>query len=298
VAPKGVPLSVIFYDLIPYVRRQEHFDHWSQLTRISYKKRLERIIHPDVVVLAISEFTKQDLLRHVAIDEARVKPIMAGLNHLVDRAKLPSEAEARAVVRSQKLKEPFFLSVGGLDPHKNFIVSLNAFQALPKELGANLVIVGGFNDPRKQMIEQRLRALGLKSVVFTGYLSNEDLVALYRSASALLFPSAYEGFGFPALEAMACGCPVLCSNAASIPEVVGDAAIQHEPDDFKGLAMSMMRILHEPGLRSQLIEKGFKRSELFTWERTADLTLAAWEEFLTRRQMRTEADTVTYSARS
>jgi len=120
--------------------------------------------------------------------------------------------------------------------------------------------------------------LNLKDdVIFTGYIGSEDLPQLYNACDLFVFPSLYEGFGFPPLEAMACGSPVVCSNASSLPEVVGDAAVLVEPMDIDSLAESMYKVLNDQRLRGELVDKGLERAKLFSWKKAAQKTLSIYQ---------------------
>ena len=138
--------------------------------------------------------------------------------------------------------------------------------------------------PRKwkyARILQAVEELELEAhTIFTGYIPDEDLPAIYSGADLFVFPSLYEGFGLPPLEAMACGTPVVCSNAASLPEVVGDAAIMVDPYDVEGLAQAMRRVLADRDLQEDLRQRGLERAKLFSWEKTARETMQVYEKVL------------------
>jgi glycosyltransferase involved in cell wall biosynthesis len=134
---------------------------------------------------------------------------------------------------------------------------------------------------KSKSMAKKIRTLGLeKTVVYAGEVSLDRLIELYRSADLFVFPSFYEGFGLPVLEAMACGCPVVTSNTTSLPEVVGDAGIMVEPSDVHGLAKAMYDVLTNDGLRRDMIKKGLRRAKMFSWEKTATETLSAYAEVL------------------
>jgi alpha-1,3-rhamnosyl/mannosyltransferase len=141
-----------------------------------------------------------------------------------------------------------------------------------------LVIAGAW-DPRYPESRQRAKALALEEAVhFLGPIAEEDLPTLYSGAVAFVFPSEYEGFGLPVLEAMACGTPVACSSTSSLAEVAGDAALLFDPTDVADIADALTHLLHEPGLRADLRERGLRRAAQFSWERTARDTLAVYRQ--------------------
>lgn len=169
------------------------------------------------------------------------------------------------------LGENFFIAVGSGDPRKNMGIIPLALQAA--RLNIPLVVVGWSGWTQKRTCQCR--------VIPLGYVPNEDLAGLYSGATALIYPSLYEGFGLPILEAMACGCPVICSRAASIPEVAGDAAVYlDDPKDWEGLGKLLQQVASDKPLRERLSHKGLARAALFSWEKTARQTLNVFEKIL------------------
>jgi glycosyltransferase involved in cell wall biosynthesis len=175
------------------------------------------------------------------------------------------------------LPERYVFCVGTIEPRKNLTTLLEAYQAL-RSRGFNfkLVIVDKKGWLYKGFF-RRLRELGLEGeVVFPGFIPDEDLPALYSAAELFVFPSLYKGFGLPPLEAMACGTPVIASNASSLPEVVEEAGIMVEPRDVSGLTEAMRRVLTDEGKRREMREKGLRQAARFSWERTAQETLEVY----------------------
>jgi glycosyltransferase involved in cell wall biosynthesis len=164
---------------------------------------------------------------------------------------------------------PYVLSVGTLQPRKNYIRLMQAFDALPvaRETDFQLLIAGGrgwrYDDVLHEAVQRGAR------VRLVGFVDDADLPALYRHAAAFVFPSLYEGFGLPVLEAMACGAPVVCSNVSSLPEVAGDAALLVNPRDVAALADAMARVLWDDALRQTMVQRGVAQAAQFTWERAA-----------------------------
>ena len=265
IAPR-IPLSVLFYDLIPIKVRQFHFDNWDEYTKGWYLRRLEEVKEFSDLLMGISESTCRDIQEVVQPKKAEICSILAGFHPLSGHQGIKKE-------RTQK-----FLSVGGLDGHKNFQSSLKAFEMiLPKYPDAKLLVAGCKSDHHKQRFyDQVCRAGNQQSVQFLGYVSDEQLASLYSEVSALLFPSLYEGFGFPILEAMAHGCPVICSNAASLPEVAGDAAIKIDVLNTAAFAKKLEMVLTDKSLRDELSRKGIERSHQFSWMTVASKTWDAW----------------------
>jgi glycosyltransferase involved in cell wall biosynthesis len=200
----------------------------------------------------------------------------------VDAAYRPLEDTAALATLAGKygLPEEIILYVGTLEPRKGLDTLLDAYARLAGEVCHHLVIAGKrgwYTDLLFRLVER----LGIAGRVhFTDYVPDEDLPGLYNLADLFVFPSRYEGFGLPPLEAMACGVPVITTTAASLPEVVGDAALLVSPGDAEALAAALRRGLVDAGLRADLRGRGVKRARCFTWEATARRTLQVYEELL------------------
>jgi len=240
-------------------------------------------------VLADSDATRRDLMRYYRIPEERIVVVYPGR----DEALTPvSNPQALHSVHSRYgLSKHYFLYVGTLQPRKNLVRLVEAFAALTVAIRAaskqgeeggepvepQLVLAGAKGWLYAEIFD-RARSLGLGDhVVFTGYVPDADLPALLSGALAFVFPSLYEGFGLPVLEAMACGTPVICSNASSLPEVGGDAALLVDPLDVDAWANAMQQILWDPGLRAALVERGMEQVQRVSWERGASEVLRVLE---------------------
>ncbi|MEN6479184.1 MAG: glycosyltransferase family 1 protein [Anaerolineales bacterium] len=254
-------------------RQQRLYLDWS--TR--WSARVAR----QVVVDSLA--TQQDLVTHYGTDPRKVRvayPAGRDLCALVDAA-----ADAERLARFG-LHSGYILAVGTIQPRKNLLVLLEAFAALlradrlPAE--ARLVLAGRAGWLSDETLA-RAQADDLREhVTITGYVTDAELAALYRGAMALAFPSLYEGFGLPVLEAMQCGVPVICSTSSSLPEIAGSgadaAALLVAPDDLPGWQTALDRVYHEPALRESLRARGRERAMAFSWERCARAVLAAIEE--------------------
>ncbi|RMF31735.1 MAG: glycosyltransferase family 1 protein, partial [Chloroflexi bacterium] len=181
---------------------------------------------------------------------------------------------------------PFILSVGTLQPRKNYVRLIRAFHRLTamgvtwEGVLPHLVIAGGRGWLFDAIFAEGERLGVADRVHFPGFVAEEDLPALYRSAALFAFPSLYEGFGLPILEAMACGVPVVASNASSLPEVVGEAGLLVEPTDEEGLAQAMARLLTDRPLREALIRRGLDQARRFTWPKAAEQLVALYHRLL------------------
>jgi len=229
------------------------------------------------LILADSENTRRDVVDLLGIPSARVKVLYAG----VDRRFRPVE-RTEEVRSGYRLPERFILSVGTLEPRKNYEGLIEAFALLKEELpgaGSIKLVIVGQKGWLYGGIFTRVKELGLEEeVFFPGYVADEDLPALYSAAELFVYPSLYEGFGLPPLEAMACGTPVVASDAPCLPEVLGDAALFAPSGDPQALASAMEKALSDLDLRMRLRERGFKRAEHFTWEKSARRLLGIYKD--------------------
>ncbi|MCL5264948.1 MAG: glycosyltransferase family 4 protein [Chloroflexi bacterium] len=232
------------------------------------------------VVIADSESTKADIVRLLGIPSERIRVVYLAAD---ERFKpVEDSAALEGVRRKYGLRDSFVLYLGGLDARKNVVSLAKAFAVASRELGADiqLAIAGQPMSGSKLFpdIHGAVRELGIeRSVVFLGLVAEDDRPLLYSAAKLFAFPSLYEGFGLPPLEAMACGSPVVCSNTSSLPEVVGDAAITCEPTDHLRLAEAMLQVLTDGDLRAELRRRGLARSQSFDWKKTAEETLSVYE---------------------
>jgi len=270
------PSSVVtIHDLIPLLfpgnlRSKAAQMYYTTMIKLTTKKA-ERII-------AVSNRTKEDLIKNLGISVRKITVIPEA----ADERYRPLEKEKgdfRTVLKKYASHQ-FLLYVGNYKPHKNLIRLVEAFdQALPElPKGSQLVIVGP-RDKRYPEIGRLVKKLALeKSVILAGYVSEEELLILYNSATAFVFPSLYEGFGLPPLEAMACGLPVISSNLSSLPEVVGKAALSINPEDVEDMRRAIVGVFSDEELRQDLRRKGLARAKKFSWEKTAEMTLEVYEE--------------------
>jgi glycosyltransferase involved in cell wall biosynthesis len=227
-------------------------------------------------IITISESTRRDVLKHYRLDPAKIDVIPEGVEPRFTPA--VGAEQVNAVRQAYDLPARFILFVGTIEPRKNLMTLLEAFAALRvKHPQVGLVIAGG-KGWLYQSFFDRLSALGLQDVVkLTGFVADEQLPALLNAAEVFAFPSHFEGFGLPPLEAMACGVPVVCSNASSLPEVVGEAGLLVAPDDLHAWVEALDRLLSDPALRQDLRGRGLARARQFTWEAAARQTLAVYE---------------------
>lgn len=237
------------------------------------------IVHSLDAVITDSQCSKKDICEYLHMDEDKIMVVPASAGK---QFRPLDYTEVEKVTTRYHLTQPYILYVGALEPRKNLLRLVEAFGrinlALPQY---KLVLVGASRLWKNDRMTQLVAELGLQDrVIFTGYVPDEDLPAVYNGADLFCFLSLYEGFGLPVLEAMACGTPVVTSNTSSLPEVAGDAAMLVDPYDVDAIATAMRRVIEEPGLAQELREKGLARASQFTWEKTARETIAVYEKVL------------------
>ncbi len=213
--------------------------------------------------VVVSECTKQDILRHFAIKEEKIKVIHLG----ADERFKPAEAKAQEAVKSKyDLHQPFLFSVGSV-PRKNIDGIIRAFAASKAKTNFTLVLGSNMDTDKYR---QRARQWGVEpQVKILSHLTDEDVVALFSCCHAFVFPSLYEGFGLPILEAMQCGAAVITSNGSSCPEVAGDAAVLVDPNNIQEISAAINEICQNNQLRQDLVQKGFGQAKRFSWDNFA-----------------------------
>jgi glycosyltransferase involved in cell wall biosynthesis len=275
VAPFGRVLTL--HDMIPFIYPETH----ARLTNMLFRRYIPRSLRFVDRIITDSESSRTDIVRFLRFPAERVNAIPIGAApHFA-----PTSPEERQRVRQRYgLPNNYILTVGSLNPRKNLETLFSAFhQLLQRSLPHKLVIVGP-TAWKSAGIFQRMRSLGIeRDVVLTGFVGDADLPALYGGASVFVFPSLYEGFGLPPLEAMACGTPVVTSNRSSLPEVVGDAGLLVDPHDADAIATAIERLAADSELSAGLIDRGLARARSFTWERAAHAHRRVYQEVSSRR---------------
>jgi glycosyltransferase involved in cell wall biosynthesis len=225
-------------------------------------------------LVAISEHTKKDLTGILGVPPEKVTVTHLAADGLY-HGPVPDEEVLRFRLR-HGLERPFFLYTGNISPRKNLKVLLEAFAQVKDRIDADLVVTGGLS--WSDSWTKWVRGLGIEDRVRRlGYVERQDMPVLYASAMAFVFPSLFEGFGLPVLEAQALGVPVICSNATSLPEVAGDSALMVDPADTAGLARALEQVAGDAGLRQKLADKGRENVRRFSWRNTAEKTLEVFE---------------------
>ena len=260
---------ITVHDLIP-LRFPRRF---SPLTRY-YRHYLPLILQQAKHIICDSQATARDLVDFFGISVNKITPILLAHDASNFRPIAPTET-------NQNYSCPYFIYLGRHDPHKNLARLIEAFAAIPNNLECQLWIVGSSDKRYTPKLQAQVLELGIeKQVKFLNYLPYEQLPILLNQAIALVFPSLWEGFGLPVLEAMACGTPVITSNLASLSEVAGDAALLIDPENTVEITSAMTAIAENSQLRSQLSRLGRERASQFSWKKTAEETQLVLQSFL------------------
>jgi glycosyltransferase involved in cell wall biosynthesis len=278
VVPLGYrgPFTVTVHDLAIY----RHPDLFPSKQGFSVKYLVPKTVDRADRIIAVSESTKKDVQEFFEVPEDKISVVYEGV--LSERYETRSKAEISSLRSRFGISGDYLLFVGTLEPRKNLIRLLEAFYLFLERRPdlkdtIQLVITGGKGWLYDSIFEEvESRKLGNR-VIFTGYLATEELTSLYTNALASIYPSLYEGFGLPVLEAMSAGLPVITSNTSSMPEVAGSAALLVDPLDTEGLSRSLEKVIDDKDLRSELSRKGRRQAKLFSWQRAAEETLKVYK---------------------
>jgi glycosyltransferase involved in cell wall biosynthesis len=275
----GADYVVSVLDLIPH-RLPELYSQGKSRARFQLGRFLERqSMKRARGLITISDYTRKDLRDLLGIADERI-----AVTHLGVSAELApaDESDVAAFRRRHQLRPGYLLYVGGIDRRKNVGFLLEVVRVITAERpDTELVLAGRYrDDPDFPGLVERIQRAGLERVVrLLGYVSEEELPALYSGAAVFLYPSLYEGFGLPPLEAMACGAPVVASDRTALPEVLGRAALLADPERVAEFAAAARAVLDHPERRRELAEAGREQARQFTWEATAAATLEAYRRF-------------------
>ena len=276
----GFPFSwdlnvvVTIHDLIPY--------NMPETVGPSYLERFFRDI-PNIIsnskgIITVSEYSKKDILRffpNCPADKIYVTPLAANNNF----KPIPKSKCKECLKNNYNITDPYILYLGGFSSRKNVLGLIHAFRNIIKDLKKpHKLLLGGSIKDEGLLLKEYVHTNGLdKDVIFTGYLNDIDLPLFYNGCEAFVYPSLYEGFGLPPLEAMSCRKPVITSNITSIPEVTLDSAILIDPLNIDELSSSILTLLNSEDLKEEFSEKGYKRSLQFSWRQTAIDTFDAYK---------------------
>lgn len=273
----NTPVSVILYDLIPLLSPEHYLKPNSQfekyyLRKISYLRSASKYY-------AISDFTRDEGLAHLDIPEDKAVTISAAVEPFFRRLDIDKN-EAADIKKKFGICRPFILCAGGSDDRKNLPRLVEAYAALPKQLRNkyHLLLAGRMSECHTAKLKHTARSKGLNNdeLIFTDFISDKELIQLYNLCELYVFPSWREGFGLPALEAMACGVPVICANTSSLPEVIDLADALFDPFDVAAISQKMAQALEDGSFRERLRKHGLRQAKNFSWDETARRSFEAW----------------------
>jgi glycosyltransferase involved in cell wall biosynthesis len=271
------PSVVTIHDLSQILYSQTHEPRRARKAR----QRLPLMTRTATIVITPTEAVRQEVHKHLQVPLNRIVAIAEAARSSFRPLDLKSAA---TVLEQLQITKPFVLYVGTVEPRKNLLTLVRAFEEVvsDRDLPLRLVMAGRKGWMVDDLFLQVKKSPASERISFTGYLSDHDLCALYSSCALFVYPSLYEGFGLPPLEAMACGAPVIASSIPSISEVVGDAAVLVDPSDGASLAQAIISLLGDEELRKELASKGLQRTAELSWERTAQLTRTVYDQALAR----------------
>lgn len=281
---KGQLFSATLYDLIPLRFQDNYFEN------INFKKwyysRLNYLSQMDLL-FAISEASRQDAIKLLNVDPKRIITIPGGVSSAF-KPVVDYNAERRRIQKKYKIKDKFLLYTGGDDYRKNIKAAIHAFALLPENIrySCQLVIACAIENSRKEKYLAAARQVGLidEDVIISGFVPEEDLVGLYSTCDLFIFPSLYEGFGLPILEAMSCGAPVIGGNNSSIKELINIQEALFDSRSVESIAHKMCEVLTDSNLERQLRQYSLVRAPQLNWEKSAEVALEAWDEALSSTQ--------------
>lgn len=275
---RSTPVSVSLYDLIPLLNAERYLTP-SESYKRNYFRKIE-FVRRAACLLTISESSRQEAITHLGAEAVSVVNVSAASDDIFRPVAIASENAGRIRAKYAILR-PFLLYSGGGDERKNLVSLVKAFAALPQALRCKyqLVLAGKILSDEVAAIrtEQGRLGLGSEDIVFTGYVPDEDLASLYCLCTAFVFPSFHEGFGLPALEAMACGAAVIGASTSSIPEVIGRADALFDPHDLADMSGRIAQVLEDENFRSSLAAHGRQQAMNFSWDLTARRAIDAFE---------------------
>jgi len=250
-----------------FFSKRDNFWHWLQ----DYKSQARTAGH----LIAVSEFTRQDIIKNLSVNPERITKIYSGINPFYRR--LPAnDKNLKEFRRTRQMEKPFLFYLGTIEPRKNILAIIRSFNILKTENSfqdLRLVIAGSKGWLYEEVFRQAADSKFREDIIFWGSATLEETLYLYNSAEAFVYPSFFEGFGFPPLEAQACGLPVITSDRSSLPEVMGDSAVMVDPWRIDDMALALQDVLTSESKRRKLRKAGLANIKRFDWKKTAEETI-------------------------
>jgi glycosyltransferase involved in cell wall biosynthesis len=268
IPPSDCKRIVTIHDITPILYPETH----TAKINNNFKLVINKIKKEKVQVLTDSESSKQDLIKYADVNENLIDVVYLGS----EKRNKNLDSGKKLMINDVEIGKKYILSVGTREPRKNLKCVIEAFNLIAKKYsGIELVIAGKYGWGDQELTNQQIYKPRIKIL---GFVKQEDLVRLYKNAICLVYPSLYEGFGLPVLDAMSLGCPVITSNVSSLPEVGGDAVLYVDPKYTEDIKNSMIRIIESNELREELINKGLEQVKKFSWEKCARETRKVYEK--------------------
>ena len=275
---KVCPSVVVIHDIISKV----HPEWFVRDRRLLFEDLFLREVRRAERIVTVSEYSKRDIVEVLKVDASKVVAVPNAPDEIF--RPVEDEQALREVRERYGLREGFIFTVGAIHTRRNLIRLIEAVALAEKKLRSELqLLVIGEPAPFSPPVDLRgaARRCGLEErMVHVEYVSDQDLLLLYNACGLFAYPSLYEGFGLPVIEAMACGTPVACSRATSLPEVAGEAAVYFDPNDAEDIAEALVKILSSEELKRELSRAGIERASTFSWRRTAEEILGVFEEIV------------------
>ena len=271
---KQIPVIATVMDIIPFVHPEWVSKRLRTFKNFAFKKSILSAEH----IITISEYSKQDIMHQFSISENHISVVPLGVDK---KYFLRIEKDKKqSTLDKYNIHKNFFLFIGTLQPRKNIIRIIEAYTQLPMEIKEeNVLIIVGQNGWETDELLEKIEYLEKSGYgTWLDYVEDTEVLALFQSATALVYPSLYEGFGLPIIEAFASQCPVISSNTTSIPEVAGDAALLVDPLSIVEISNAMQLLAQDIPLRQKLVKKGISRVNQFTWEKSIEKHLEVFEK--------------------
>jgi glycosyltransferase involved in cell wall biosynthesis len=272
---KSIKIMTI-YDLT-FIKYPEYINN----SVLAYKHRVEKALKWTDLIITISESSKQDIIEYLGVNSNQIYVTPLGIRYHQNYLYSQDKSKLNYSI-NYDFSQPYLLFVSTIEPRKNIISLIQAFNLLKEtqKIPHNLVLIGGKGWLYEPIFKEIENSPYRENIYHLNYLSDELVALFYSNADVFVYPSYYEGFGLPVLEAMTLGCPVITANTSSLPEVGGDAVLYIDPFSVEDLADKILKVISDRQLRSDLITKGFQQASLFSWEKTAQSTLTAYKSLL------------------
>ena len=280
VAPPFVPVNYLF--TLHCSSTFIHPEFYPPTVRLRLNSLINNAIKYAKHIICVSQHVMESVIEHYGISQERMSVVHNGIGK---NFRPVESSEYSRILSRYDIKDDYMLFVGRFEPRKNITRILEAFNIYRHEVDnkTKLVLAGNKTWSRKE-VDETISRLDLAShILEIGHVDNDDLPALYSGTKAFIFPSLWEGFGIPVIEAMACGAPVLTSNLSALPEIAGNAALLVDPYSVTDIAAGMQRIVGETSLRSQLRQRGLVRAQEFSWQKTAQETFTVYNKLVTEK---------------